>query len=126
METLTLHNNQAVDTGDIPRLEYEAFMFTNTSLLKNHPERHCVNYFGLRKESGIMLYCCIADDTTHEIYVSSAFVGENVILPSFTAVNPNFETFEREIHENFGIRFNDHPWLKPYRFAFNRANGGWR
>ena len=30
--------------------------------------------------------------------------------------------FEREIHENFGINFTGHPWLKPVRFPKNRAN----
>jgi Ni,Fe-hydrogenase III large subunit len=43
-------------------------------------------------------------------------------LASFTAKNYCFEKFEREIHENFGIGFTDHPWLKPVRYAFNRAD----
>jgi Ni,Fe-hydrogenase III large subunit len=34
----------------------------------------------------------------------------------------NFEKFEREIAENFGILYSDHPWLKPTRYAHNRAN----
>jgi Ni,Fe-hydrogenase III large subunit len=42
--------------------------------------------------------------------------------PSFTAHHLAFEKFEREIHENFGIRYSDHPWLKPLRYAFNRAD----
>jgi Ni,Fe-hydrogenase III large subunit len=41
-------------------------------------------------------------------------------LDSFTARNYNFEKFEREIHENFGVGYNDHPWLKPVRYAKNR------
>src|SRR3989339_173717 len=32
------------------------------------------------------------------------------------------EKFEREIHENFGIKYNDHPWLKPVRYAHNRSD----
>ncbi|MDO8550854.1 MAG: NADH dehydrogenase subunit, partial [Ignavibacteria bacterium] len=27
---------------------------------------------------------------------------------------------EREINENFGIKYSDHPWLKPVRYSFNR------
>ena len=43
-------------------------------------------------------------------------------LPSFSKHNLVFEKFEREIHENFGIAYTDHPWLKPVRFPFNRFN----
>jgi Ni,Fe-hydrogenase III large subunit len=35
---------------------------------------------------------------------------------SFTNKNTAFEKFEREIHENYGIKYSDHPWLKPVRF----------
>ena len=41
---------------------------------------------------------------------------------SFTAQNFNFEKFEREISENFGIKYSDHPWLKPVRYPENRAD----
>ena len=121
METITLHNNQTVPSGDIPLLEYERFLQTNCGLLDHHPERHCVNYFGLRKGNGILLFCCIADDETHEIFVSSAFAEGNKEFPALTGINHQFDQFEREIHENFGLRYTGHPWLKPYRFSFNRA-----
>jgi Ni,Fe-hydrogenase III large subunit len=41
-------------------------------------------------------------------------------LASFTAKNICFEKFEREIHENFGIQYTDHPWLKPVRYPTDR------
>ncbi len=44
------------------------------------------------------------------------------VLNSFSARNLSFEKFEREIHENFGIAYNDHPWLKPVRYSENRAD----
>jgi Ni,Fe-hydrogenase III large subunit len=28
--------------------------------------------------------------------------------------------FEREISENFGVQYSDHPWLKPVRYPFDR------
>ncbi len=43
-------------------------------------------------------------------------------LPSFSKHNLVFEKFEREIHENFGIAYTDHPWLKPVRYPFNRVD----
>lgn len=120
---IAIHNNQSIDLKEIPVLTYKLFLETNHNLMRNSPSRHCVNYFGYRPEDKIKLICCIADDDTHQIYISSTIVvdGEKNI-PSLTALNSNFEKFEREIHENFGIRYSDHPWLKPVRYPFNRAD----
>ena len=49
-------------------------------------------------------------------------VNDDDVLNSFSARNLSFEKFEREIHENFGIDYNDHPWLKPVRYSENRAD----
>lgn len=68
----------------------------------------------------IMLICCIGDDTTHLINVSSAMVKVGTAYPSFTRLNHNFENFEREIHESLGVLYVDHPWLKPYKYPYNR------
>jgi len=122
MNFITLNNHQSVPVNSIPELEYNLFLETNTSLIINHTERHCVLYFGYRDHDSIHLVCCIADDSGHKIMVSSSVVGEKTILDSFSARCLVFEKFEREIHENFGINYNDHPWLKPVRYAENRAD----
>ncbi|PKP53148.1 MAG: NADH dehydrogenase subunit [Bacteroidetes bacterium HGW-Bacteroidetes-1] len=122
MNYLTLYNNQTVSVKDIPEHGYDVFLEGNLQLLKNRPERHCVNYFGVKNNREIRIYCCIADDLTHKIYVSSCVLEEGSSIASFTVQNHNFEKFEREIHENFDINFTDHPWLKPYRFANNKYN----
>jgi len=122
MDFLKTYNHQPVDLLDIPVLGYEQFMAANLDALHSQPERHCALYFGKKEENGLALYSCIADDLTGEIAISSCIVDPAKERPSFTAVNPNFEKFEREIHENFGLPYTDHPWLKPYRFAHNRHN----
>jgi Ni,Fe-hydrogenase III large subunit len=122
MKYLTLNNHQSVPVRSIPVLKYGLFFDLNTSLIKDHPERHCVLYFGYRADKLIRLICCIADDIDHTIMVSSSLVGEGDILDSFSEKNLSFEKFEREIHENFGIAYNDHPWLKPVRYSENRAD----
>lgn len=122
MSYLTLHNQQRVPVSSIPELEYAAFLTQNVELLENRPERHCVTYFGLRVKDGIALYCCIADDVEHTILVSSSVVEPRQKLSSFTTHNYAFEKFEREIHENFGVDYLDHPWLKPVRYPYNRAD----
>lgn len=122
MQTITIKNNQSVPVSTIPELNYEAFFTLNTGLVADKPERHCVNYFGYSKGTHIRLICCIADDLEQQIYLSSSSVHPSDQLPSFTAKNFCFEKFEREIHENFGLKYTDHPWLKPVRYAFDRAD----
>lgn len=119
---ISVHNNQAIALKEIPVLSYEDFADLNVYLLRGNPVRHCVNYFGYNQGGNVKLICCIADDRQHEIFVSSALVDNSTGYPSMTALNHNFEKFEREIHENFGIGYSDHPWLKPMRFAHNRAD----
>ena len=94
----------------------------NTSLIETHPEKHCVLYFGYREKNSVRLICCIADDMQHNILVSSSVVKRDSTLNSFSARNISFEKFEREIHENFGIAYSDHPWLKPVRYPENGAD----
>lgn len=120
MNYTTIVNNQTISVSGIPEISYDEFIGLNTGFLTDSPERHCVNYFGYPVGNQIKLICCMADDATHQIYVSSCLVKSGDTLDSFTARNFNFEKFEREIHENFGVGYKDHPWLKPVRYAKNR------
>jgi len=122
MHYLTIKNNQSVPISDIPEVPYNSFLVLNTGLVAENMARHCVNYYGYHEGAKIKLMCCIADDDDHTIYVSSCLVEPTAELASFTAKNLCFEKFEREIHENFGIRYSDHPWLKPVRFPHDGAD----
>lgn len=122
MNTIAMYNNSTVALSNIPELAYKEFMDENLNMLSNEQDRHCVLYFGYRQNERIRLICCLADDQTHQIHLSSSLVSPTTVLPSFTAKNHNFEKFERELHENFGLRYTDHPWLKPVRYACNRAD----
>ena len=122
MDCTIIKNNKTIPLASIPVLGYEKFLTQNTSLLAD--ERfHCVNYFGYPLGEKVKLFCCIADDASGNILISSAEVGRNQTLSSFTAQRLAFHKFEREIHENFGISYTDHPWLKPVRFSHGRATG---
>jgi Ni,Fe-hydrogenase III large subunit len=122
MNYIAIENNQTIPVVAIPEVSYNEFFVLNTELLANSPERHCVTYFGYPVGNEIKLVCCIADDSAHKIFVSSSRVKPSASLDSFTAVNFCFEKFEREIHENFGIGYKDHPWLKPVRYSQSRAD----
>src|ERR1035437_8977383 len=143
---IPIKNNQAIPLQSIPVLKYEDFLEQNTGLMLDEAN-HCVNYYGFRQGGKLKLICCMANDNEHSIYVSSSEIfpfsnksssfsllpvgegvrrtdeaGEGLGLRSFTARHLAFHVFEREIHENFGVKYSDHPWLKPVRFAFNRAD----
>ncbi len=114
-------NNQAVEMGSIPVLQYHDFMQQNAHLPANK-QFHCVSYFAYPEDGQLRLICCIANDEEANIRVSSCIVDAGSELLSFTAIHESFHLFEREIHENFGVTYINHPWLKPVRYAYDRAN----
>jgi len=120
MNYISIKNNQTILLSDIPESNYESFYDMNLEMVSGHVNRHCVNYFGYRSGNNVKLICCIADDLTHTISLSTCLVNKAHALESFSKRLLCFEKFEREIHENFGINYIDHPWLKPVRYAFNR------
>ena len=122
MSYISIRNNETIPLVSIPELDYRSFLNQNVFELMKSGSSHCVNYYGIPKGNKIKLICCIANDEQHLIHASSSVVDTNQSLPSFTKHKPAFEKFEREIHENFGIQYPDHPWLKPVRFPFNRFN----
>ena len=122
MKYTVIKNNEVIPVSQIPVLEYKPFMDTNIFTLMSKPHNHCVSFFGVPSDNKIKLISCIADDEQHVIYVSSSVVDTEQTLLSFTAKNLAFEKFEREIHENYGIKYKDHPWLKPVRYPFNSAD----
>ncbi len=123
MNYSTILNGEVIPLRSIPVLIYDDFLEMNIKLVQSK-ECHCVNYYGIREDALIKLICCIADDAEHNIIVSCAEILKDDPTPraSFTARHLSFHIFERELHENFGIQYADHPWLKPVRYAFNRAN----
>jgi len=122
MNYISVKNNQTIPVSSIPESEYSSFLELNVFSLIKSSGSHCVNYFGFPHAGKIRLICCIADDEQNSIYISSSVVDAKQALPSFSKHKIVFEKFEREIHENYGIAYTDHPWLKPVRFPFNRAH----
>ncbi len=83
---------------------------------------HCLNYFGLQKDSlTLQCFILIGNIKTSEILVSSFIYSLELKqeLQALSKTNFALHVFERELHENFGIAYKDHPWLKPVRYAHN-------
>ncbi len=116
---ISLYNNQITELNSIPVLNYNSFLEQNISLLEKE-ENHCINYFAVPAENKIKLFSCIANDSESVIYVFSTLVNDGEELSSLSNHNYAFSYFEREITENYNIKYADHPWLKPLRYSFNR------
>lgn len=119
---ISVKNNETVSLKAIPVLTYDEFLQVNTGMVLKDEAFHCVNYFAVSQDNFLKLFCCIANDSDGTILISSSIVDLEVKYPSFTAIHFAFHVFEREIHENYGLKYTNHPWLKPVRYAFNRAD----
>ncbi|MBO7594773.1 MAG: NADH-quinone oxidoreductase subunit C [Salinivirgaceae bacterium] len=122
MDFISIKNNQCIRFGEIPVLPYADFYSLIDNKLTTAPDAHCVAYYGVPMDGKIRLICCLADDATHLIDVASAVVEPTAVLESLTPKHLDLQLFEREIHENFGIGFSGHPWLKPVRYPHNAAD----
>lgn len=72
------------------------------------------SYFGMPVPGGIEIYAILAHDWRGELALLRTQVKD-----SFTSLTPQFpqlHLFERELAEQFGLRPEGHPWLKPVRF----------
>ena len=83
MKHVSIKNNQTILIFDIPELDYVTFLEQNIFSLIKNKECHCVSYFGYPYKDKIKLICCIANDASGSIYVSSSLVSNTQRLPSF-------------------------------------------
>lgn len=123
MEMLRIKNNQAVQLDEIKTLYYDNFSTIVLNLLSDK-KKHCANYFAYRNDAGLHFIMAVADDVNQDIIILSHILksSDKQELNSLTQSVFVLHIFEREIHENFGVNFINHPWLKPVRFPHNRDN----
>lgn len=117
-----INNPSSVDTDEVPVLDYSVFFDLVSGLLKDEA-MHCIAYHGVELAGNLKFYCCIADDINSKVRVFSHEQKKTgVRLRSLTQVSRQMHIYEREIHENYGVEFTDHPWLKPVRYAHDRSD----
>jgi len=122
MKSLQIHNQQTVPTENIPVFSYADF-YNHVLEIAAAETVHCVSYFGYEVAEGLHFICCLADDGDASIHILSWKTSQKeLVVESLTDKNLTFYMYEREIHENFGIHFEGHPWLKPVRYAWNRKD----
>lgn len=123
LDYVTTTNQETIPLINIPVLPYGQFHQTALSLLKDE-HRHCANYYAYPIEGGLKFICCIADDREKNIKILSHELSD-YSKKQFLSISRDYfplHIFEREIAENFGIDFIYHPWKKPVRYPFDRAD----
>jgi Ni,Fe-hydrogenase III large subunit len=120
MKTL---NCQPVAIDAIERLAPEKFRATVSKLLSSETS-HCVAYFALPDNGGFTLFCGVADDKAHDIDIQATKLRSDDDMESLAVEHPSMAVFEREMHEQYGLKFVNHPWLKPLRYPADRCDTG--
>lgn len=71
--------------------------------------------FGTPADGATDLWAVLSDDLRTGLRILRSHVDVDAI-PSLTPKCPQVHLFEREIAEQFGLRFEGHPWFKPVRY----------
>jgi Ni,Fe-hydrogenase III large subunit len=115
------HNGQATARDEIRTCEFADFR--QTVLEQVAAGRRVAAFFGTPTTgAAVELWVVLADDAEGWLHVArSPLEGDH--FESLTPDCPQVHWFEREIAEQWGIRPEGHPWLKPIRFHSSHRPG---
>ncbi len=118
---LRVANAVAVDRADVPALAMDELR----ELVVTAPgrRRRVAALFAYPRRDGHALLAVLAADEEGQLELASAAV-EGGRFESMTPACPQVHLFEREIFEQWGLRPEGHPWLKPVRWERPRGPGG--
>ena len=105
-------NGEAVDAADVPVLPVDAFQQIVGDALA--AGGRVASLHGRPDGDRTRVTAVLADDAQGRLGLLACRVGER--WPSLAAECPSVQAFERELFEQFGVRPEGHPWLKPLRF----------
>lgn len=109
----TIYNGEAVPVAEIPCVGAGEFLQSIIDAT-DHGWR-VVSYFGIPTTAEIPLICVLAYKVESRLAVIRT-VAIDSHFPSIAYLCPQVQLFEREIAEQCGLIFDDHPWFKPVRF----------
>ena len=123
LNPLRFSNGEAVPLVDLPTLEYSQFSDFVLQAVAN--DCRVISYFGHPCAAGLQIYAILSDDWKSELIALRTLVQR--AFPSLTAQCPQLHLFERELAEQYGVRPEGHPWLKPVRFhtTWNQSADIW-
>ncbi len=115
----TLYNAQSVPLRSIP--VFPIHEFREQVIRDVAAGGRIASLFGVPCEEGVRLYAVLAQDENGALSACAADVAD--AYPALTPDCPQAHWFERELAEQWGLRPEGHPWLKPIRFHASYRSG---
>ena len=113
LNALPLRNGEAASIDEVPVFSVAEFRASVVEAVK--AGRRLAAFFGRPAAAGaVTLTAVLAGDEEGRLYVLSADAAD--AYPSLTPDCMQAHWMEREIAEQWGLRPEGHPWLKPIRF----------
>jgi Ni,Fe-hydrogenase III large subunit len=109
----TIYNGSALPMADIPVVDSSRFL----QGILDAADRgwRIVSYFGIPAPAVVSLICVLANKAEGQLAVTRTETRDDH-FPSISSLCTQAQLFEREIAEQCGLVFDDHPWFKPVRF----------
>jgi Ni,Fe-hydrogenase III large subunit len=119
-----LRVGQAIPRADIP--EVSVADFRRAVLGAVFAGQRVAALFGDAAGEGVDLYAVLADPGRAAVRLVKTRLDSDS-YPSLTPDCPQVHAFEREIAEQYGVRPEGHPWLKPLRFhsSYRPGHDAW-
>lgn len=112
---ISFRHGACVPLAELPCLDFPAF---REALLEEVAgDARVASFFGHPDADGINLYAVLAHDWQGNLALLHTKVKGS--FPSLTPECPQLHLFERELAEQYGLRPEGHPWLRPVRFHQN-------
>ena len=109
---IRFRQGSALPLAELPLLDYARF---SAALLEEvAADGRVIGYFGRPVDRQIEIFAIVAHDWQSRLAVLRSRVGK--VFSALTPRCPQLHLFERELAEQYGIRPEGHPWLKPVRF----------
>ena len=112
----SVRNGVAVARRDVPELDGATFRVSIREAVEDGARVAALFGHIPEGEAGVDLYAVLAFREQGQLRVARTRVAGDS-FPSLTPECPQVHLFEREIAEQFGLRPEGHPWLKPVRFV---------
>ena len=120
-----VHNGELVRLAKVPVVSLE--QLRETLIQIDADDGRVVSLFGSpgSTEKSIRLYAILSEADSGDFLVLASDVSDH--YPALTPDCAQVHWFEREIAEQWGIRPEGHPWLKPIRFhpAYRSSSDAW-
>ncbi len=112
---LEIANGERIERSRIPRVSSELFYRLLNQFVRNNG--FIVQFFAYPEDKQMVLLAVLRNSN---LFILETTAGRE--FPSLTlSAGPQFNLFEREVAEQYGLRPAGHPWLKMLRYHANKS-----